>query len=192
MKEVKNILIAGVGGQGTILAARVLSRLLLNRGYDLKVSEIHGMSQRGGSVVTQVRYGEAVAAPIIAQGSADYILAFEKLEALRMAPYLKRGGTLIANDRGIDPMPVTLGLAAYPTDIEEFFAKTDAKVLLFDAFAQAQAAGNSRALNMVLLGAWTATAGFPVEEGLAVLKETVPQKLLAVNEKAFRSGYQTV
>lgn len=188
--NVTNILIAGVGGQGTILAARVLSRLIMNDGYDIKVSEIHGMSQRGGSVVTQVRYGDEVHSPIVPLGEADFILAFERLEALRMAPYLRRDGRLIANDRRIDPMPVIIGKAEYPTDIEKFFEQSNAHAMFFDAFAHAAAAGNGKALNMVLLGAWTALSEFSLEDGLKVLAETVPAKLLSVNEKAFKSGYE--
>lgn len=189
MNTVTNILIAGVGGQGTILAGRVLSRLIMNRGYDIKISEIHGMSQRGGSVVTQVRYGGHVYSPIVPLGEADYVLAFEKLEALRTAAYLKKDGNLIANNREIAPMPVIIGQATYPTDIEDFFAAQGTSATFFDAFGLAVEAGNSKALNMVLLGAWTAQANFTLAEGLEAVAVTVPPKLLAVNEKAFTSGY---
>ena len=161
--SVQNILIAGVGGQGTVLTAKVLSRLLIKKGYDIKVSEIHGMSQRGGSVITQVRYGEKVASPIIAPATADYILAFEMLEAVRALPYLKEGGTIITNDREINPMPVVMG--------------------------KADAAGNPKCLNMVMLGAWAKKAGFDAEECLAVVEENVPPKFLEVNKKGFMRGY---
>jgi len=162
--SVKNILIAGVGGQGTVLTAKVLSRLLIKKGYDIKVSEIHGMSQRGGSVITQVRYGEKVYSPIIAPGTADYVLGFELLEAVRAIPYLKEGGTLITNDREINPMPVVMGKAEYPRDLEAYLNDCGAEVCVFDAYVQAVAAGNPKCLNMVLLGAWAKKAGFDAVE----------------------------
>ncbi|MEG0875277.1 MAG: indolepyruvate oxidoreductase subunit beta [Clostridiales bacterium] len=192
MSETTNILIAGVGGQGTVLAAKILSRLLIKKGYDIKVSEIHGMSQRGGSVITQVRFGEKVYSPIIAPGTADYILAFEKMEAIRALPYLKKGGYLIANEKEINPMPVTMGKIAYPTDLETFMNGLDAHVTIFNAYAMAMAAGNPKALNMVLLGAWTKAFGFSEQEGLDVIRDNVPQKFLAVNEKGFKKGYEAL
>lgn len=187
--SVQNILIAGVGGQGTVLTAKVLSRLLIKKGYDIKVSEIHGMSQRGGSVVTQVRYGEKVASPIIAPGTADYILAFEKLEAVRALPYLKEGGTIITNDREINPMPVVMGKAEYPKDLEAFLNECGADACIFDAYVQAVAAGNPKCLNMVMLGAWAKKAGFDPEECLVVIEENVPPKFLEINKKGFMRGY---
>lgn len=187
--SVKNILIAGVGGQGTVLTAKVLSRLLIKKGYDIKVSEIHGMSQRGGSVITQVRYGEKVCSPIIAPATADYILAFEKLEAVRALPYLKEGGTIITNDREINPMPVVMGKAEYPKDLEAFLKGCGADVCIFDAYVQAVAAGNPKCLNMVMLGAWAKKAGFDHDECLAVVEENVPPKFLEVNKKGFMRGY---
>ena len=187
--SVQNILIAGVGGQGTVLTAKVLSRLLIKKGYDIKVSEIHGMSQRGGSVVTQVRYGEKVCSPIIAPGTADYILAFEILEAVRALPYLKEGGTIITNDREINPMPVVMDKAEYPKDLEAFLKECGADACIFDAYVQAVAAGNPKCLNMVMLGAWAKKAGFDAEECLAVVEENVPPKFLEVNKKGFMRGY---
>ena len=187
--SVQNILIAGVGGQGTVLTAKVLSRLLIKKGYDIKVSEIHGMSRRGSSVVTQVRYGEKVASPIIAPGTADYILAFEKLEAVRALPYLKEGGTIITNDREINPMPVVMGKAEYPKDLEAFLNECGADACIFDAYVQAVAAGNPKCLNMVMLGAWAKKAGFDPEECLAVIEENVPPKFLEINKKGFMRGY---
>ena len=187
--SVKNILIAGVGGQGTVLTAKVLSRLLIKKGYDIKVSEIHGMSQRGGSVVTQVRYGEKVYSPIIEPASADVILAFEKLEAVRALPYLKEGGTVIANDREINPMPVVTGKCEYPRDLEDFLKGCGAEVCLFDAYIQAVTAGNPKCLNMVMLGAWAKKAGFDEDECLEVVAENVPPKFLEVNKKGFMRGY---
>lgn len=187
--EVKNILIAGVGGQGTVLTAKVLSRLLIKKGYDIKVSEIHGMSQRGGSVITQVRYGEKVYSPIIAPGTADFILGFELLETVRAIPHLKEGGTVIANNREINPMPVVMGKAAYPRDLEAYLRDCGAEVCVFDAYVQAVAAGNPKCLNMVLWGAWAKKAGFDAEECLAVVEENVPAKFLEVNKKGFMRGY---
>lgn len=187
--SVTNILIAGVGGQGTVLTAKVLSRLLIQKNYDIKVSEIHGMSQRGGSVVTQVRYGEKVYSPIIAPGTADFILGFEKLEAVRALPYLKKGGCVIVNEREINPMPVVMGKAQYPRDLEDFLKNCGAEVCLFDAYVNAVAAGNPKALNMVMLGAWAKKAGFDAAECLAVVEENVPPKFLEVNKKGFMRGY---
>ena len=187
--SVKNILIAGVGGQGTVLTAKVLSRLLIKKGYDIKVSEIHGMSQRGGSVITQVRYGEKVYSPIIAPGTADYVLGFELMEAVRAMPYLKEGGILITNDREINPMPVVMGKAEYPRDLETYLKECGAEVCVFDAYVQALAAGNPKCLNMVLLGAWAKKAGFDAKECLEVVEENVPAKFLEVNKKGFMRGY---
>ncbi len=191
MAKNTNILIAGVGGQGTVLAAKVLSRLLIAKGYDIKVSEIHGMSQRGGSVVTQVRCGEKVYSPIIEEGTADYILAFEKLEGVRVLPYLKKGGCLIVNEKEINPMPVTMGKMEYPSDLADFLKNLDAKVSIFDAYAMALGAGNPKALNMVLLGAWAKAFGLKEDDCLKVIEENVPAKFMAVNEKGFKKGYET-
>lgn len=189
MSQTTNILIAGVGGQGTVLAARILSRLLIAKGYDIKVSEIHGMSQRGGSVITQVRFGEKVYSPIIEPGSADYLLAFEKLEGVRALPYLRQGGCLIVNAKEINPMPVTMGKMPYPSDLDDYLKSIDAKVTLFDAYSLALNAGNPKALNMVLLGAWAQAFGLKEEEGLKVIEDNVPAKFLDVNIEGFKKGY---
>jgi len=138
-----NIMIVGVGGQGTLLASRILGNLLVDAGYDVKVSEVHGMSQRGGSVVTYVKYGDNVYSPIIDKGEADIVLAFELLEAYRALPFLKKGGTLIVNDQRIDPMPVITGAAEYPADILEKL-KEKAKVISVDALALAEEAGTQK------------------------------------------------
>ena len=161
-----NILIAGVGGQGTILAGKIISQVALMSGYEIKVSEIHGMSQRGGSVVTQVRFGEQIASPIIMEGSADTIIAFELLEALRILPELKKGGQMIVNEQIILPMPVLTGTAAYP-DPEEIKNQINAhaaKAIFFDALALALAAGAAQAVNLVLLGCFSRL--LPMEENL--------------------------
>lgn len=189
MEDNKNILIVGVGGQGTILASRVLSGVIQKIGKDVKVSEIHGMAQRGGSVVTQVRYGDAVASPIIPKGEADIILAFEKLEALRWLPYLKKEGSILINDQRLDPMPVIMGAAPYPVDALDTIRNERANVIVIDALQLALKAGNSKAVNVVLLGLLARYLGIAKEMWLDVIKETVPAKYLEVNLKAFESGY---
>ena len=184
----KNIMIVGVGGQGTLLASRILGNLLVEKGYDVKVSEVHGMSQRGGSVVTYVKYGDKVYSPIIDKGEADIILAFERLEALRALPYLKKGGKIIVNDRATMPMPVITGNAEYPEGIIETLAAV-AEVKSLDALVLAEQAGSVKAVNVVLIGVLAATTDIPKAEWIDVLRATVPQKLLDVNLKAFELGY---
>lgn len=184
----KNIMIVGVGGQGTLLASKVLGKLLLNRGYDVKVSEVHGMSQRGGSVVTYVRYGDKVFSPIIDKGEADFILSFELLEAARWAQWLKSGGRMIANTQQIDPMPVITGAASYPQDIEEKFRQEGFNFDAFDALKLAVEAGNSKAVNMVLLGRLSWYFDFTDEEVFSVLEETVPKAYIELNRRAYMLG----
>ena len=188
MNTTKNIMIVGVGGQGTLLASKVLGKLLLNRGYDVKVSEVHGMSQRGGSVVTYVRYGEKVYSPIIDKGEADFILSFELLEAGRWAQWLKSGGRMIANTQQVDPMPVITGAASYPQDIEENFRKGDFNFDSFDALALAIEAGTPKAVNMVLLGRLSQYFDFTDEEVFSVLEETVPKAYIELNRRAYSLG----
>jgi indolepyruvate ferredoxin oxidoreductase beta subunit len=194
MSEVTNILIVGVGGQGTILASRVLSGVVLKTGYDVKVSEIHGMAQRGGSVVTQVRYGKDVASPIIPRGEADIILAFEKLEALRWLPYLKENGNILVNDQRIDPMPVVTGVAAYPADAIAAIRSLRKNTIVIDALKLALEAGNPKTVNVVLLGLLSKHLQIAKTIWLDVLRETVPAKFLDTNIQAFEAGYnfQTV
>lgn len=184
----KNIMIVGVGGQGTLLASRILGNTVIEEGYDVKVSEVHGMSQRGGSVVTYVKYGDKVYSPIIDRGEADIILAFELLEALRALPYLKKGGKIIVNTQSIDPMPVITGLATYPENIIE---KLSDKVntLPIDALSLAKQAGNMKAVNVVLIGVMAKSTDIPYEKWVDVIKKTVPEKFLDVNLKAFDLGY---
>ena len=148
----KNIMIVGVGGQGSLLASKMLGQLLLSQGYDVKVSEVHGMSQRGGSVVTYVRYGEKVYSPIIDKGTADFIISFEKLEAARWVPYLKKGGKIIMSTQEIDPMPVIIGAAQYPENLVEKMKEAGADVDAIDALDLAMQAGSSKAVNLVLMG----------------------------------------
>ena len=184
----KNIMIVGVGGQGTLLASRILGNTVINEGYDVKVSEVHGMSQRGGSVVTYVKYGNKVYSPIIDKGEADIILAFETLEAYRALPFLKKGGKMIVNTQAINPMPVIIGKADYPKNIcEKLAAKIDIKAV--DALKLAEDAGNFKAVNVVLMGVMAKSTDIPYEKWIETIKTTVPPKFLDVNLKAFESGY---
>ena len=186
--ETKNIMIVGVGGQGSLLASKLLGQLLLTRGYDVKVSEVHGMSQRGGSVVTYVRYGERVYSPIVDAGEADCIIAFELLEAARWAGYLKKGGRIIANTQQINPMPVITGAATYPAGLEEKIAATGAQLDAIDALALAEQAGSAKAVNLVLLGRFSRAFDFTLEEWFAAMEQRVPEKYLALNRRAFLLG----
>ena len=183
-----NIMIVGVGGQGTLLASRILGNAVIRQGYDVKVSEVHGMSQRGGSVVTYVKYGDAVHSPIIDKGEADIILAFELLEAYRALPWLKKGGKMIVNDQRINPMPVITGAASYPSDIADKLA-AQVDLTAVDALALATEAGNIKAVNVVLIGVMAKSTSIPYEEWVETIKATVPAKFLEVNLKAFDLGY---
>ena len=183
-----NILIVGVGGQGTLLSSRILGNLFLNEGFDVKVSEVHGMSQRGGSVVTYVRYGDQVNSPLVAKGEAVIILAFEQLEALRWAEYLKPNGRMIMNTQQIDPMPVINGTAEYPKEIYNKLLESSVNVTQIDALAKATEAGSSKAVNVVLLGVLAKQSEIPKEKWLEVIKNTVPPKFLDINIKAFELG----
>lgn len=184
----KSIMIVGVGGQGTLLASRILGNTVIGEGYDVKVSEVHGMSQRGGSVVTYVKYGEKVYSPIIGKGEADIILAFEMLEAYRSMPYLKEGGKIIANSQEISPMPVITGVAQYPDRIEE---KMSGKIHLtcVDALSLAKVAGNSKAVNVVLIGLMAKKTDIAYEKWIRTIQTTTPEKFLESNLKAFDLGY---
>lgn len=187
--SVNSIVIVGVGGQGTLLASRLLGNVLLSRGYDVKVSEVHGMSQRGGAVVTYVKYGENVASPVIRQGEADIILAFEMLEAARWFDFLKPEGKMVVNTQQIDPMPVVIGSATYPQGVLETLRATGADVMEIDALPLAEQAGSTKAVNVVLIGAMASRTDFPLEVWHAAIKETVPPKFLEMNLKAFELGY---
>lgn len=189
--ETMQIMIVGVGGQGTLLASRILGNVAINEGYDVKVSEVHGMSQRGGSVITYVKYGDKVYSPIIDEGQADIILAFELLEAYRAMPYLKKNGKLIVNTQQINPMPVITGAAKYPEDIDiKMSEKVD--VTAINALDLAEQAGNIKAVNVVLIGVMAKNTDVPYENWIEVIKRTVPEKLLDVNLKAFDLGYKRV
>ncbi len=186
--ETKNVMIVGVGGQGSLLASRVLGRLLIDADYDVKVSEVHGMSQRGGSVVTYVRYGEKVYSPIVDRGEADFIVSFELLEAARNLPYLKEGGQIVTNIQQIDPMPVITGAAVYPDDLVEKMRAKGAKVDAMDCLSLAKEAGSPKAVNMVLMGRLSHYFGQPDEAWMKALEATVPEKFLEMNKKAFELG----
>ena len=187
--ETKNIMIVGVGGQGTLLASKLLGRLLLTRNYDIKVSEVHGMSQRGGSVVTYVRYGDKVYSPIIDKGEADFILSFELLEAARAAEYLRPGGTIITNTQQINPMPVITGAMNYPENILEQLSSLGLNVDAMDALTLAEQAGSVKAVNLVLLGRLSKYfSDFSEDEWMSAVEQSVPAKFLEMNKKAFHAG----
>ncbi len=188
MKSTTNIMIVGVGGQGTLLASRILGNAVIRKGYDVKVSEVHGMSQRGGSVVTYVKFGDKVHSPIIGEGEADIILAFELLEAYRALPALAKDGRMIVNDQRINPMPVITGAADYPADIKEKLAAL-VSLTAVDALALAKEAGSIKAVNVVLIGVMAKNTEIPYEDWIETIKETVPPKFLAINLKAFDLGY---
>ena len=186
--ETKNIMIVGVGGQGSLLASKLLGHLLLSQGYDVKVSEVHGMSQRGGSVVTYVRYGEKVYSPIIDKGEADYIVSFELLEAARHLPFLKKGGVIVTNTQKIDPMPVITGAAEYPDNLVEKLKNSGANVDALDCLKLAEEAGSPKAVNIVLLGRLSHHFDLPEEAWMSSLSANVPEKFLELNKKAFAHG----
>ena len=183
-----NIMIVGVGGQGSLLASKLLGRLLLNEGYDVKVSEVHGMSQRGGSVVTYVRYGEKVYSPIIDKGEADFIVSFEKLEAARYAAFLKKGGKIIVNSQEIEPMPVITGAAEYPHAAIDNLIEKGMDIDCIDALTPALEAGSSKAVNIVLMGRLSKNLDISEEKWIEALKQTVAPKFVEMNLKAFRFG----
>ena len=185
----KNIMIVGVGGQGSLLASKLLGWLLLNEGYDVKVSEVHGMRQRGGSVVTYVRFGEKVYSPIIDKGEADLIVSFEKLEAARYLNYLKPDGTVVVNTQQIDPMPVVIGAAEYPQGVLDALKASGANITALDALSMAMDAGSSKAVNVVLMGVLAQHMDLSRDVWDRALEETVPPKFLEMNKLAFSLGY---
>jgi len=187
-EKTKNIMIVGVGGQGTLLASKLLGRLLITKGYDVKVSEVHGMSQRGGSVVTYVRYGEKVYSPIIDKGQADCILSFELLEAARYTEFLSKDGMIITNTQQINPMPVITGAAEYPQGLVEKMKAAGINLDAIDALGAATSAGSSKAVNIVLLGRLSKYFDFTEEEWMKAIEESVPEKFVEMNKKAFIAG----
>ena len=184
-----SLMIVGVGGQGTLLAAKLLGRLLVSEGYDVKVSEVHGMSQRGGSVVTYVRFGEKVYSPIVERGEADYIISFEKAEAARWLPFLKKGGKMIVNTQQIDPMPVIIGAAEYPENVIEEMIALGVDIDAIDALTPALEAGSAKAVNIVLMGRLARHFDIPREKWTAAIEQSVAPKFVEMNEKAFALGY---
>ena len=184
----KNIMIVGVGGQGTLLTSRIIGKLAINAGYDVKLSEVHGMAQRGGSVVTFVRYGDKVNEPIVEEGQADVLIAFERLEALRYLHFLKKDGVVIVNDWRIDPITVVTGVAAYPEDVIETL-KEKRRAIVVEATAESKKLGAPKAFNIIVLGAAARHMGFEKEDWLRVIETTVPPKTIEVNKQAFEIGY---
>jgi len=188
MMETRNIMIVGVGGQGSLLASKLMGKALLIEGYDAKVSEVHGMSQRGGAVVTYVRYGDKVYSPIVDIGQAELIVSFELLEAARWINHLAPGGQVVTNTQKIDPIPVIMGAAEYPENLVEKMKATGAVVDAFDALALAEEAGSSKTVNIVMMGRLSKYFPFPKETWQQALEESVPPKFLEMNKKAFDLG----
>lgn len=187
--ETKNIMIVGVGGQGTLLTSRILGGITVDAGYDVKLSEVHGMAQRGGSVVTFVRYGDTVAEPIVEEGQADVLIAFERLEAMRYAHFLKKDGVIVVNDWRIDPITVVTGAAKYPDSIIEELSKKH-KVYSINAMEEAEKLGNVKAFNVIVLGLAARHMDFSEDAWLKVIENTVPPKTVDINKKAFLCGYK--
>lgn len=184
----KNIMIVGVGGQGSLLASKLLGYLLLAEGYDVKVSEVHGMSQRGGSVVTYVRFGEKVYSPIIDKGEADFIVSFEKLEAARYVEYLKSEGRIVVNTQEIDPMPVITGAMSYPENLIDKMKALGINVDAMDCLSLANEAGSSKAVNLVLMGRLSKYFDIPLDKWQSAIDACVPEKFAELNHKAFMLG----
>lgn len=184
----KSIMIVGVGGQGSLLASRMMGHVLLAQGYDVKVSEVHGMSQRGGSVVTYVKYGNKVASPIIEKGEADLIISFEQLEAARWIPFLKKGGKIVVSTQKTDPMPVITGAATYPENIIEKIKALGIDIIAIDALELAESLGNAKASNVVIMGAVAKRLDFEEKFWQDAIVECVPAKFLELNKKAFELG----
>lgn len=186
--ETKSMMIVGVGGQGTLLASKLLGRILLKKGFDVKVSEVHGMSQRGGSVVTYVRWGDKVYSPIADKGEADYIVSFELLEAARYTEYLKKDGLLITNTQKINPMPVIAGSAVYPENLKEKLEGLGINIDAVDAVSLAVSAGSAKAVNLVLMGKLSGYFDFGEEDWMEAIEQSVPEKFIEMNKKAFLLG----
>lgn len=187
--KTRNIMIVGVGGQGTLLTSRILGGIIQDNGYEVKISEVHGMAQRGGSVVTFVRYGDEVFEPIVEEGCADVLIAFERLEALRYAHFLKKDGVLIVNDQRMDPMPVVMGEAEYPENIiEDLSARY--KVIAVDAMSKAKEIGNPKVFNVIILGVAAKHMDFTVEQWNRVIEKEVKPKFIEINKQAFKTGFE--
>ena len=189
--KTKSVMIVGVGGQGSLLASKLLGNLLINEGYDVKVSEVHGMSQRGGSVVTYVRFGDKVYSPIITEGEAEIIISFEKLEAARYAAFLKKDGVIVVNSQEIDPMPVIIGAAEYPKNVLGELTAKGLKVEELDALSLANEAGSPKAVNIVLMGKAAKYFDIPLESWISAIETTLAPKFVEMNKKAFLLGYNS-
>lgn len=187
---VKNILLVGVGGQGTILISKILSKGFVESGYDVKMAEIHGMSQRGGTVTTQIRYGQKIYSPVIEKGTVDIIIAFEKTEALRFLDYLKKDGILVVNDYQITPVTVTIGMSEYPKNVLDSYKKAVDNVHFINANRIAEDLGNSKVMNIVLLGNLVKMLSLESIDWKKIIAETVPEKVIELNLKAFEKGYE--
>jgi len=188
---VKNIMLVGVGGQGTILTSKILSKGFVENGYDVKMAEIHGMSQRGGTVTTQIRYGEKVYSPVIEKGTVDIIVAFEKTEALRFLDYLKKGGILVINDYEIKPITVATGMTKYPQNVLSSYEKAVENVHFINANKIAQDIGNSKVMNIVLLGNLVKMLKLDNIDWKKLIAEFVPERAIESNLKAFEEGYKS-
>ena len=184
-----SVMIVGVGGQGSLLASKLLGRLLVDSGYDVKVSEVHGMSQRGGSVVTYVKFGDKVNSPIVSEGEADFIISFEKLEAARYASFIKKDGRISVNTQEIDPMPVIIGAAQYPTDVLNELKSKGVQIDDMDALSMAKSAGSSKAVNIVLMGRAAKYFDISYDKWIEAIENTVAPKFVEMNKKAFELGY---
>ncbi len=184
----KSIMIVGVGGQGSLLASKLMGHVILSQGVDVKVSEVHGMSQRGGSVVTYVKYGDSVSSPVIEKGEADLIIAFEQLEAARWIPYLKNDGKLIVSTQKTDPMPVITGAAVYPEGIVDKIKTLGIDIIAVNALEKAEALGNPKASNVVIMGVVSKLLDFDIKFWNESIAECVPPKFLELNKKAFEAG----
>ena len=186
-----NIMIVGVGGQGSLLASKLLGALLVGEGFDVKVSEVHGMSQRGGSVVTYVRYGEHVYSPLVDAGEADFIISFEKLEGARYVDHLRKGGKIIVNTQQIDPMPVITGAAEYPEDILDKYKALGVFIDDIDCLSLANEAGSSRTVNIVLMGRLARYLDIDYDKWIAAIEKSVAPKFIEMNKKAFALGFNS-
>ena len=187
--ETKGIVICGVGGQGSLLASKLLGKVLVNEGYDIKVSEVHGMSQRGGSVITYVRYGDKVYSPVVQSGEADFVISFERIEAARYAHLLKKGGIIITNTQRIDPMPVIIGAAEYPENILDELTAKGVQIEAMDALSLAEQAGSPKAVNIVLMGQLAKHFHIEYDKWITAIEQTVKPAFVEMNKKAFELGY---
>ncbi|MBF0478075.1 MAG: indolepyruvate oxidoreductase subunit beta [Candidatus Omnitrophica bacterium] len=183
-----SIVIAGVGGQGILLASDITALAALNAGFDVKTNEVHGMAQRGGSVIGQIRYGKKVYSPLVKKGTAQVLAGLERIEILRYAEYLAKDGLAVVNSQMIIPVTVSMGVSKYPADAKQLLESTFPRLVYFDAGVEAAKLGNIKAANVVLLGAISNGIGLPLEAWTGAITKRVPQKFLDLNIKAFMAG----